>query len=52
MSFKDEILRWPRDRQMEWHERAAIKEYDAGMSRAKAEYEAWREIKREMEQAA
>jgi hypothetical protein len=43
-AFMREIERWPAERQDEWQERAAIKEYDAGLPRARAEFEAFREI--------
>jgi hypothetical protein len=50
-TYRDDILHWPRERQAEWHERAAIRQYDGGQPRAKAEFEAYREIKRDMERA-
>lgn len=40
------VERWPDDWRHQFEERAAIKEYDAGMSRAKAEFEAFWETKR------
>jgi hypothetical protein len=43
-AFMREIERWPSERQDEWQERAAIKEHDAGLPRAQAEFEAFREI--------
>lgn len=49
MTFKDEIRGWPARWIDEWHERAAIRQYEGGATRAKADYEAWKEVKRAME---
>jgi hypothetical protein len=43
-AFMREIERWPSERQDEWQERAAIMEYDAGLPRARAEFEAYRSM--------
>lgn len=38
------VERWPEAWQVEWHERAAIMEFDGGLERPKAEFYAYREI--------
>lgn len=45
---RQEINTWPQERIDEWHERAAIMQYDGGLSRENADLLAWKAIKEEM----
>lgn len=45
------VNRWPDWHRHEYEERAAIKEYMGGMSRAQAEFEAFHETRRKMTKA-
>ena len=39
------VKQWPHDKRMEWEERAAIMEYDGGLSRERAEKLAYARLK-------
>lgn len=48
-TFKDEIRHWPARYRDAFEERAGILEYEAGEMRAKAEFLAYRDTKKQME---
>lgn len=42
---------WPEDKRVAWEERAAIKQYDGKTSRVNAEWEAYYELRSELDEA-
>lgn len=44
--WRQTVSRWSRDEQIDWAERAAIREYDGGMARAEAERAAFDDVSR------
>lgn len=45
-SWKRDVESWPEEVRIDWEERAAIREYDGGMKRSEAEFEAYKDMLR------
>lgn len=48
MSWRKEVERWPARWRGEFEERAAIREFDGGQARGAAEFDAYRDTRRDM----